>query len=271
MFTKNSNKLLCLTLVAFILLSCDKNKWENRWDKEDKLKYKFVNNNNVQISKKKPVFLTLNPEMTESEFENEIDSLNKSGKLENGEFVTRIYNAIWDFNVYKDKKSINLSYNDEYRGRFLNSENTKKVIKRYENDIKKFLKVFSEKTTYREYTLDNLFNLDREPGKSTFSKYLGYNSRYRILRDSLKTVFLSYFAIDGDNSFELQTKSNTYETRKKQVITLSIHLEYYRNKDFDSIIKSMQKEIIKKEDIQDSIRTIEREKRRKRKNNTDNF
>lgn len=99
------------------------------------------------ISNKSSVFLTLYPEMSDSDFKNEINKLNTTGLLSNSKFQFLLDKNIYNFDVIKNNISIRLNYNRKQTIEtiFLNYNRSDELIKNYNNEKLNLLKIFENK------------------------------------------------------------------------------------------------------------------------------
>lgn len=178
----------------------------------------------------KPLFLDFYPSISEEEFDKKKKELTEKGVLENGYFNILIKNNKIPFNIYTSNgfalpKSVSLEYIEDYNEKRQLTNNLKSKFNENIIGINEYLK--------NKYPLDiYIKNLKDFQTKKTIKNYnyffeslniMPENSDYIVFRDTIKTIVLTHSQLQN---IKMKTKE----------LSLNIHISYYYNNVFDSIL-----------------------------------
>ncbi|NRT13569.1 hypothetical protein [Flavobacterium sp. 14A] len=157
-----------------------------------------------KISNKSSVFLTLYPEMSDSDFKNEVNRLNTTGLLSNNKFQFLLDKTIYDFDVINNNISIRLNYNRKQTIEtiFLNYKKSDELIKNYSNEKLNLLNIFKNK--YKRSS--NQF----PPNYTIMAEELS-KPNYEVFEDAEKYILIGWQVI-GDR---IPNKQESAEEIKK--------------------------------------------------------
>lgn len=230
-------------LLTFLLIACQKSENKKIPDSE---------NQKTTLTKQKPLFLSLFPEMSNIDFKNQIKKLNSQGILTESKFPMIINNNEYNFEILKKPNSIVLYYDDYINDK--NSSDDYVVIKKHEkygklfnSKINEILSLFDKKYSLYEFQIPE--NLDlRELNLSS--------EDYRIYNDNDKFIIIGYsnitFASPKDIEEMFGIKPNEEKTgmgkaydqmasREDLKFDLEININYYRKEEFLVILKKIKK------------------------------
>ena len=168
-----------------------------------------------KISNKSSVFLTLYPEMSDSDFKTEINKLNATGSLSNNKFQFLLDKNTYVFDVTKNNISIRLNYNRKQTIEtfFLNYNKSDKLIKKYSDEKLKFLKIFENK--YKRSS--NQFPQDYPIIADELSK-----PNYEVFEDAEKYILIGWQVIGK----RIPNEQESAEEIKKHFPNIKFSKEY---------------------------------------------
>ena len=218
-------------LIIFLFFNCNKGERENSVFK-------------ITESKKtidlKPIFLNLNPKMSDLQFEEKLSSSSPNKK-----FTIPIGNYNFDFTVRKESERIILEYNDIKEIVFISTIGEKGLEQKYlkfisrdeteENLVRNFIKLFKSKYSKQitglpilKNQIGEYYNIQWFSSLSEMS-LLNYNFKeqnYLIFQDSQKTVIIGYTNADYPRKLDKKdldlifyhTKNKTINSNDRQSI-----------------------------------------------------
>ena len=223
----------------------------------------FEKSNNLDNSEKKnrpPLFMGLSPDMTDQEFEDEINNLNFSGKLQSGHFVVKIDEKYW-FNITKDENSISLFADNRTNFTYADYDGYIKKKEIANSRFKEIIKKIEDK--YKDKKNESLTNM--------LFKDISLEGRTMgVYRDLSKTVSIqfNYHIDDYDSEQHIKDNYEYFSTDERGRIVrsssenISINISYYYNDDFDKILKKKidDKIFSEQNEIEELKRKEEKEK-----------
>ena len=109
----------------------------------------------IIVNHYKPVFLSFSPEMTKSEFEEEIREKTWDKTLELGKFIIKLNSKEYKFELQKGENSINLFYGESeiINREFLNQKKSKEILEKQKTLMNSLIQLFRNKKEYIEYQM----------------------------------------------------------------------------------------------------------------------
>lgn len=213
----NMNKKITIILTYLLIASCKHSEIKPATQPP---KTKSVVNSNSSVES--GLFLGLDYRLTQNEFDSKLDSLEKSGRLNNGKFTIKLNETDVSFTIVKTKKSI-LLYSEVTKEKELQSVDARDFTRlEYENFreiVEEFRDFFENK--YKDYSTELL----------DLSKY-GFKQKYNhIYLTPSKAIIIGYTLIP--NHYDIPS---TDSHKKKFGYILEIN--YFHNSDFENIYKS---------------------------------
>lgn len=261
---KNISTLIIIFFSLLFLLSCKKSSLKE----------------NKNIFKKEkiyhPIFLSFSPEMTESEFENEIKERTWDDTLELGKFIIELNSKKYTFDIGKGENSIILYYNVEevHSRENLSIAKSEKILKEYDSEINSFIELFKSKKEYVEFPMPKL-------EENLNDVYLFRNENKSVLLTFRKTGQIIMSQKEKDNYYsKIKNKSildlfNMKVVSGTEKFSLDIWLSYYSNEEIDKIISKTNETIrnrkIEKEVLEIEIKRKNKERNEKLKKNINNL
>jgi hypothetical protein len=244
-------------IILFVFFSCTNGK-KNKIPVSDNKKSEtpFGAKNDYQ-----PIFLKLSPEMSDFQFEQEV---NRS--IPNKKFTIPLNNYSFDFDITKKSNRIVLDYND-IRTLVFTPEFGENAEKRYLDFIKKepiekneilikdFIYLFKNKYSKQINELPLLKNQKEEYYNNTSGFYIERNiqnygfekENYLIFQDSIKTVIIGYTNAEYPKKLDkkaLEKITYTYETSGRKSLSPIMSVEE---------IEELYKELLELTDFEESI------------------
>lgn len=245
-------------------------------------------NNDSGLKKKvgvyKPLFMTLHPHETTSEFFNKIKRLNKEGKLEKGKFILKLNNAIFSFDVIKRKNSIGLwhTQKEEWSYSTLSYEKSDLINTKYQNILNTIKQIFDDKYVLNEkqiplqsqFYFENMnYTLYKDKDKYILFGYKLQKERIGNAAEREEEMNRFLERTMGKESYKKDVNSNSRELKWEssddptQTFGLKIIVDYFEKKYIDSILIKIDKEIKKAQLEKNKIKLkLEKESQRREDN-----
>lgn len=211
-------------ILLFLSISCEKT------NKKSTIEEDLIKNN------ESPLFMSLSPHMTDKDFDDEINSLNNSGKLTEGSFTVKVKDAVFYFRVYKDKSSIWLYADNLNNFYYTDYDEYERQIKEGYRKINDYFKKIEYK--YKDKKNESLTNI-------FFEDWSSESGDFGVYRDSSKTVTIENRLDIDEFKSEQYIKDNykTFSTDKNGRVVSSGHVDatiiihYYYNEEFDKLLE----------------------------------
>lgn len=263
-YNKSYVGFIYLISILFIFTNCKKN---------------TVNNENSISQNKEPLFLNFYPKMNDEKFLSSLIKLNNNKTLFNNKFIINSNGKELKFDINNNPDNIELYHKEEqnYTNKSFDDKNPKYNENQYKKTIIELKNIF-EKKYHNTIDLEDVFNTQKNINPNNFYLYefflneeihLENQNSFFIYKTKNKTILFCYsikgkgLYNSGKNVFEITTTnelennnldldiSNTLESNIFNVsehipdFSLEIRFRYYRNNDFENLIKEIEKKIIK--------------------------
>lgn len=235
-------QILCIS-VLYISTSCFQNEQNT-----DKVGANSANKI-VQNKQYKSIFLGLNPEMSNLEYEQQIKRLNQKGNLQGSIFSLQSEENLPDFYVNKEHNSIRLWFKNytTYSIDELNSEFSKELVEEHTSTKNEILKLYSKKYVKNDWQL---------PEGPFRSEYNFPQKDYIIFKDADKYIVIGYtlkgfiyksreqrIAADIAAGKNVNPYDPIYGTFKyEHEFGLGVDIDYFDKKILEQLVDKMKKE-----------------------------
>ena len=232
----------------------------------------------------KPLFMTLHPHETTSEFFNKIKKLNREGKLEKGKFIVRLNNANFSFDVIKRKNSIGLwhTQKEEWSHSSLSYAKSDEINTKYQNILNTIKQIFDDKYVVNDkqiplqsqFYFENMnYTLYKDKDKYILFGYKLQNQRIGNAAEQEAEMNRFLERTMGKGSYKKGVNSHHTELRwessddPKQTFGLQIKVDYFEKKYIDLILIKIDKEIKKAQLEKNKMKLkLEKESERRKEN-----
>lgn len=230
--------------LIIILLSISCKKTNEKSNNEQPIIKKSSNQKDLNKKNKTPLFLSLSPNMTDKEFDYEIENLNISGELDKGRFIIKSGDDQFSFNVERAEDYI---YLHTHKPSNFNYINYKEYRNGTDQNYNRFIK-FVDKIK------NNFYERKNEVLTNQYVKaWNKQDLNIEIYADSSETILIHYNINydEYDSEQDIKEKYKTFHTNengnivRSNMFIFTMLIQYHYTKSFNKMLEDKIRKNIK--------------------------